>query len=97
MPYYVVLYNYTDQGAKTVKDSPTRIRENIRRAEEAGATVHGVYATMGQYDLVAIIESTTDEDALRAIFSQAMQGYARSLTMRAFSIDEFEDIIDDLP
>lgn len=96
MPKYVTLYNLTDQGAENVKESPERARAAIELAESMGLEVHGIYYTQGPYDLVVVGEG--DEETMTALnLRVAAQGNARSVTMRAWDIDEFEDIIGKMP
>ena len=61
-----------------------------------GLEVHGVYYTQGPYDLVVVGEG--DEEMLAVLnLAIASEGNARSVTMRAWDIDEFEDIIGKMP
>jgi uncharacterized protein with GYD domain len=88
MPRYVVLYQFTDQGLKSVKDTVKRAQE-IRKANEArGFKVIGTYWTQGQYDIVSIIESPDEESMLAGLFNIAEAGNVHSTTMRAY--DETE-------
>ena len=63
MPTYVVLYTFTDAGAKNIKGTVQRARESRAENERRGFTVHGLYWTQGQYDMVAIVEAP-DEQAM---------------------------------
>ena len=96
MAKYVVLYNFTDQGIQNVKESPERARAAVEQSESLGMNVLGIYYTQGPYDLVGIVEG--DEETAAA-FNLAIgaQGNARSLTMRAWDIDEFDDILGKMP
>ncbi|MGH3118485.1 MAG: GYD domain-containing protein [Gaiellales bacterium] len=88
MPRYVVLYRFTDQGLKTIKDTVKRAQE-VRKANEArGFKVIGTYWTQGQYDIVSIIESPNEESMNAGLFNIAAAGNVHSETMRAF--DEAE-------
>jgi len=40
---YVTLYQFTDQGIRSVKDSPARLKAGIQRAESLGMRVVGAY------------------------------------------------------
>jgi hypothetical protein len=42
---YVVLYKFTDAGAKNVKGTVQRARESRAENEQRGFTVHGLYWT----------------------------------------------------
>jgi len=96
MPKYVTLYNLTDQGVRNVKESPDRARDAVALGEKLGLKVHGVYYTQGPYDLVAVSEG--DEEAGAAFnLALAAQGNARTLTMRAWDIDAFEEIVGKMP
>jgi len=97
MPTYISLYKWTEQGIKTVKDAPARIKAVSKNAEAAGGKVLGVYLTMGEYDLVAISEAPDDETVAAALLAQGMMGNVRSTTLRAFTIDQFEKIVKKLP
>lgn len=97
MPTYVTLYKWTDQGIKNVKDSPARIEANTKAAEQMGGKVLGVYITMGDYDLVAISEWPNDEAASAVVLSQATQGNVKTKSMKAFTVDEFKEIVKKIP
>ena len=58
MPLYVTLYKFTDQGRKTVKESPKRMRDVISRLEKMpGVKVHQALYTSGRYDIVVVTEA----------------------------------------
>ena len=50
MAKYATLYNFTDQGIRAVKESPSRAKAAIEAAEEMGIKMLGVYYTQGPYD-----------------------------------------------
>jgi uncharacterized protein with GYD domain len=61
MPFYVTLYKLTDQGRKSIKDSPKRFRDTISRAEKtAGVKVLHAFYTSGRYDIVVMSEAPND-------------------------------------
>jgi uncharacterized protein with GYD domain len=97
MPIYITLYNWTEQGIKNVKQSPARIQSNIKAAEAAGGKVLGVYVTMGQYDLVVISEAPNDESISASLLAQGMSGNVRSTTLKAFTVEQFAEILKKLP
>jgi uncharacterized protein with GYD domain len=63
MPTYVVLMNWTDQGARADRDTVRRREQADGLAEKHGARIERAYWTMGQYDLVGILEAPDDETA----------------------------------
>ncbi|MCL4863555.1 MAG: GYD domain-containing protein [Caldilineaceae bacterium] len=97
MSAYIALVNFTEQGVKDVKETVNRARAAKQAAQAAGGRFIGIWWTLGPYDLVAIIEAPDDEAATRLLLTVAMQGNVRSMTMRAFSEDEMERIVQGLP
>ena len=89
----VILMNVTDQGAKDIKGFRDRYDLMVKAIEGAGGKVKAWYACMGPYDYVMIIEGVTAEDGMRLAMMNAMMGATRTLSMRAFSADEFTDIV----
>lgn len=93
MPTYVSLLKWTDEGARTAKDTVTRAEQNIEAANKLGGKVIGVYWTQGEYDLVSIAEFP-DEDTAQAFLLQiAAAGTVRSQTLRAFTGEDMRRII----
>jgi uncharacterized protein with GYD domain len=92
MPTFVTLVNFTDQGIKTVKDSPDRLQAFKAAAEKAGLKVKDVYYTVGAYDIVTITEGTA-EALTAALLKVGSLGNIRTQTMRGFSPDEFKKIL----
>lgn len=97
MPAYAVLINFTDQGIRNVKGSVQRAKAAAKVAESAGGRFIGIWWTLGQYDAVAIIEAPDDETITQALLATGMQGNVRTTTMRAFSEEEMEAILQRLP
>jgi len=88
MPRYVVLYRFTDQGLKTIKETVKRSQEVRRMNEERGFKVVGIYWTQGQYDIVSIVEAPSEEAMNAGLFSIAEAGNVHSETLRAFDESE---------
>ncbi len=93
MPTYVVLNNWTDQGIRTIKESPRRLNATKKAIEAAGGKVLGFYLTMGKYDSVLIVEAPSDEVAAMLALSAGSQGSIRTETLKAFSEAEYRRII----
>ena len=93
MSTYVVLYKFTDAGAKNVKGTVQRARESRAENEQRGFTVHGLYWTQGQYDLVAVVDAPDEQSMMAGLLNIAGAGNVRSQTMRAFTESEMESII----
>jgi uncharacterized protein with GYD domain len=93
MPSYVVLYRFTEQGRKNIKDTVTRSREVRADNERRGFKIHGLYWTQGRYDLVAVVEAPDEQSMMAALLNVAGAGNAESETLRAFTEAEMEAII----
>ena len=75
-----------------MKDTVTRSRENIAGIGKAGGKSIAVYYTQGRYDLVSITEAPDEETAMAFLFSMNKAGNVRTETLRAFSLEEMENI-----
>ena len=90
MPRYVVLYKFTDQGLKKIKDTVSRAAA-VRKANEArGFKVIGTYWTEGHYDIVSIIESPDEASMTSGLFNIAQAGNVHSETLRAYNEAEMK-------
>ena len=94
MVTYLMLLNWTDQGIKNVKDSPKRADAFKEMAKKSGATVKEVYWTLGQYDVVAIVEAQDDISMTALGLSTGKLGNVRTQTLRAFSAADIKTILD---
>ena len=97
MPMYIGLYKLTDQGIKNIKDAPQRIEEGIKAYEAMGGKVISFYTVFGEYDYVAIGEAPSDEVALTFALAVGTQGNVRTTTLKAFTKEEFAEIVKKLP
>jgi uncharacterized protein with GYD domain len=97
MPTYIVLYKLTDQGIRNIKESPKRIEEGIKAVAAAGGKMIGFYSVMGEYDYVSIGEAPNDETAVALALALGSQGNARTTTLKAFTKEEFAEIVKKLP
>jgi uncharacterized protein with GYD domain len=93
MATYIVLFNWTDQGVKTYKDSPARVDAAKEAFAELGIEIKDIYWTTGSYDLVSVFEAPSGEAVTAAALQLSAQGNVRTTTMRAFDRREFEAII----
>jgi uncharacterized protein with GYD domain len=96
MSLYIILWNYTDQGIKNVKESPKRADAFKSKLENAGGRLIDTYYTFGKYDGVSIVEAPSDEKLMSSLLSVESQGNARSVTLKALSYDEATKIIEDI-
>jgi len=94
---YVVLYKYTQDGIKNIKQSPSRLNKAKKAIKAAGGKLTAFYLTMGQYDLVIVAQWPDDAAAAKFILAQSAEGNVTSETLKAFSEAEYRKIISELP
>ena len=93
MPTYVSLINWTDQGIKNFRDSTQRANEFTKLVEARGGKVRELVWTVGEYDIVSVVEFPDDESGVAALLQVGALGNIRSNTLRAFSAREMDGII----
>ena len=93
MASFILLAHFTEQGIKNVKDSPKRADAFRQSAKKHGATVKEIFWTLGQYDLVAILDAPDDVTVTALGLSLGTLGNVRPHTLRAFSEAEMTSII----
>jgi uncharacterized protein with GYD domain len=96
MPTYVMLANWTDQGARQVKESPKRVDTARRALTEMGGEFKSLYMTMGDYDLIVIYEAPDDAVAARFTLLLGEMGSVRTRTLKAFPEAAYREIIHSL-
>ena len=93
MPLYVILANWTDQGARSAKDSPRRLDAAKRALKDMGGEFRSFYLTLGDYDIVAVYEAPDDAVAARFNLQLGMLGSIRTRTLKAFPEAAYREII----
>jgi len=93
MPCYIALLNFTEKGAKQIKNSTARAHQFDKLAEKAGVKVVGQYWTMGRFDGLLILSASDETKVLHMLTLLAALGNVRSQTMRAFVDGEFDEIL----
>ena len=91
-----MLANWTDQGARQVKESPKRVDTARRALTEMGGEFKSLYMTMGDYDLVVIYDAPDDAVAARFTLLLGQMGSVRTRTLKAFPEAAYREIIHSL-
>lgn len=97
MTTYILLMNWTDQGASQVKDSPRRLDAAKKELKDMGGEFKHVFLTMGAHDLIAVYEAPDDAVAARFTMQLGMLGNVRTQTLKAFPEAAYRAIIASLP
>lgn len=96
MTTYVILINWTEQGVKSVRESPARLDAARKLLAEMGGSFKEFYLTMGEYDMVVIGEASDDAVMARFALSLGMKGNVRTRTLKAFPEAAYREIINSL-
>ncbi|MWG34475.1 GYD domain-containing protein [Halomarina oriensis] len=97
MPTYVVLVNWTEDGMEALDESPGRLDSAKDLAESLGGEVNRFLMTMGEYDMVVEMEMPDDAAMATMALSLGRGGAVSTETLKAFTEDEYRDIVDGLP
>jgi uncharacterized protein with GYD domain len=89
MATYILLSNLTDDGAKTIKRNPGRIKEVNAELERLGVRVTAQYATLGPYDFVNVVEAPDNVTVARVSAEMASRGRVKITTLPAIDIEQF--------
>ena len=88
--YYVILWNFTEQGIKSLKDSLHSIevfKAYIERQHGAKA-YHGSFYSFGKYDAVSLVESDDDNSIRFSLLQAEKDGNIRSTTLKSITLEE---------
>lgn len=89
MAKFIMLTTLTDEGRKTIKNNPERIKEVNKEVEAMGAKILAQYAMLGPYDFVNILEAPSNEAVSRVAMALGSRGTLQTMTMAAMDIDDF--------
>ena len=93
MATYIMLASFTEQGIRNVKDTTKRADAFRELAKGSGATVKDIYWTLGQYDIVAILDAPDDAAVTALLLTVGGLGNVRTQSLRAFTADEMGEIL----
>lgn len=88
MAVYVMLTTLTDEGRKTIKQKPNRLKEVNKEVEAMGVKILAQYALLGPYDFVNILEASDNKAIAKVALELGSRGTLQTLTMAAMTVDE---------
>ena len=97
MAKFISLVKYTAKGIENIKESPNRLDAVKKLCESMGASVEGFYLTMGQYDIILIVDAPNSETVAKIILKVTSGGAVTTETLPAFNEEEYRKIISELP
>lgn len=89
MPTYIMMSRLTNEGRKTIKNHPERIKEVDKEIEKMGAKVLAQYATLGMFDFINILEAPDNETIAKVSTELGARGTIDIMTLSAIPIFEF--------
>jgi uncharacterized protein with GYD domain len=88
-----MLTNLTDEGRKTVKEKPERIKEVNKEVEKMGVKILSQYALLGGYDFMNILEAPDNMAIAKVAVELSSRGTLQTTTFAALSMDEFINML----
>jgi uncharacterized protein with GYD domain len=92
MPTYVSLIHWTEQGISHFQGNEPGAEFSFF-VESGGGRVRELLWTIGEYDIVAIVDFPDDETGAACLLRIGSHGKVRTNTLRAFSAEEMGAII----
>ena len=89
MAIYIIISNLTDEGAKTLKKNPGRVKEVNAELKDMGVKVLDQYAVLGNFDFLTIVEADDETTIAKAVVEIGSRGSIKTATYKAIPIDEF--------
>jgi uncharacterized protein with GYD domain len=93
MATYIVLSDWTQQGVANFRDTVDRYEAGLSQLEGMGVSVRDIYWTLGNHDLVSIVDAPDGETLAAALLKLTSLGNFRTTTLRALSADEMRAVI----
>ena len=93
MPTIIALIKETQHGEENIYDTVVRAARFEELAASFGATVKGVYWTMGSYDGVLILEVPDAKTGAALLFRLQAGGSVRAEALTAFNAEEMSAIL----
>lgn len=90
MAKYILMSVLTDEGRKTMKMRPERVKEVNKEMEKMGVKVLTQYAVIGPYDFINIVEAPDNETITRVSTELGARGTVQIMTLAAIPIADFE-------
>jgi uncharacterized protein with GYD domain len=94
---YVMLAKFTQKRMETIKNLPKTLEKARSLAKSLGMQMKTILYTMGQYDVIGIAEAPNDEVVVKWLLAFGQEGVIRTETLKAFTPNEFIQLISELP
>ena len=88
MAIYIMLTTLTDEGKRTIKNNPQRIKEVNAEVEAMGAKILAQYAVLGPYDFVNIFDAPDNRTISKVAIELGSRGTLQTMTLAGMSIED---------
>ena len=89
MAIYVMLTTLTEEGRRTMKEQPQRIKEVNREVEAMGVKILTQYFVLGPYDFVNILEAPDNKTVAKLAMELGSRGTLQTVTMAAMTLEDY--------
>jgi len=93
MATFITTIRFTEQGVKSIKDSPKRAAAFKAAAKTLGVKVTSLHWTLGPFDGVIVCDAPDEATVTAAMLQLSMLGNVKTSTARAFDAGEMEKIV----
>lgn len=90
MPTYIMLLTLTPSGREWMLEDPDSLRRAENEIRVPGATCLGLYAVLGQFDFVSLLEAADNEVAARFSIELGVRAGAHVQTLPAVPVGLLE-------
>lgn len=93
MPTYILLLSLTPEGRHRMLDNPDRLLMAEESIDIPRTQVHGLYAVLGEYDFVTILDAPDNESAARFSMELGVTAGVQITTLPAIPIGRLEQAL----
>ncbi|MCP8940891.1 GYD domain-containing protein [Alsobacter sp. SYSU M60028] len=90
---FIALISWTDQGVKAAKESPQRLDKARDMAHGLGIKIEQAFLTLGDMDMVCIVDAPSDEAYAKFQLKLAAGGSVRTRSIKAFAEADYRGIM----
>ena len=93
MQTFLVLFTFTEQGIRNIKNSSDRIEQERQVFETYNAKVLSFYSLLGRFDTMYIVQAPDEKVMTDLVVHISAMGNMKCETLRAFTFDEYCEIL----
>ncbi len=94
MASFVALCNWTEKGIASFRETTERVEAVAELGRSVDVEIRDIHWCMGQHDLVLILEAPDDESVQAFEMKLGSGGNVRTVTMRSYSREEMDAILE---